>query len=155
MFSQIVYKRKKEGDIIPEEDKNIRRTEGGHHGQNPSGNLSQPGEPVKDMRLQAMQEKTTIRMLTDIAVVRYKEGQVRVVTEAEFFNFRKFPNFENICMIQTAIRARQGLGAPIFFTFEAPPDIKRHGFDSDMIGDTGYDHKKFGKDDAIKRDEAA
>ena len=45
-------------------------------------------------------------------------------------------------MLQTTVRAKQGLGTPIVFTFEAPPDFKRQTIlDPDMVGDTGYNYK--------------
>ena len=88
----------------------------------------------------------------DVALIRFKDENVQVVTEIGFMNtFNKRqndPEWANINCIQTNIKSKIGCGVPYIIKFYAPIDV------NDKEAEIIYDFKQFGTDeDLIRSDE--
>ena len=88
----------------------------------------------------------------DVALIRFKDENVQVVTEIGFMNtFNRRQNDEEwkkISCIQTNIKSKIGCGHPYIIKFYAPIDM------NDKDSEIHFDYKQFGTDDElIRKDE--
>mmetsp|Transcript_36979 Transcript_36979/g.35688 ORF Transcript_36979/g.35688 Transcript_36979/m.35688 type:complete len:112 (+) Transcript_36979:581-916(+) len=64
----------------------------------------------------------------DVALIRYKEGEVQVVNDTGFMNtFHRRANddyWKSVRCIQTNIKSKIGCGKPIIIKFYAPIDVQ-------------------------------